>query len=48
LTRGSDVDIDIVTLSGCGGGPLTDETAIGDRATVRLAPNESVARTKGA
>jgi len=48
LTRGRDVDIDIVTLSGCGGGPLSEETAIGDRATIRLAPNESVARTNGA
>jgi len=47
LTRGRDVDTDIVTLNGSTGGPPVDETAIGDSETVRLAPNESVARTAG-
>jgi len=47
LTRGREVDIDIVTLRGSVGGPLADETEIGARTVVRLAPRASVARTDG-
>jgi len=45
LTRGSDVDTDMVTLRGSTGGPPADETSIGESETVRLALSESVART---
>jgi len=37
----------MVTLRGSTGAPPVDETSIGESETVRLAPNESVARTSG-
>jgi len=47
LTRGREVDIDNVALSGTTGGELADETEMSARDVDRLAPRASVARTDG-
>ena len=47
LTRGREVDIDIVALRGTTGGELEDVTETSGKAVDRLAPRASVARTDG-
>jgi hypothetical protein len=47
LTRGREVEIDIVALSGITGGELEDVTEMSGKAVERLAPRASVPRTDG-